>query len=48
MKEIAASGRLDTLGIEAVTETPDEFAAYIAKDVKRNADLLKAANFQPM
>jgi tripartite-type tricarboxylate transporter receptor subunit TctC len=48
VKDIAASGRLDTLGIEAVTETPEEFASYIAKDVKRNSDLLKAANFQPM
>jgi tripartite-type tricarboxylate transporter receptor subunit TctC len=48
VKDIAASGRLDTLGIEAVTETPEEFADYIAKDVKRNSDLLKAANFQPM
>jgi tripartite-type tricarboxylate transporter receptor subunit TctC len=48
VKGIAASGRLDTLGIEAVTETPDEFASYIAKDVKRNSELLKAANFQPM
>jgi tripartite-type tricarboxylate transporter receptor subunit TctC len=48
VKDIAASGRLDTLGIEAVTETPEEFANYIAKDVKRNSDLLKAANFQPM
>ena len=46
--EIAASGRLDTLGIEAVTETPEDFARYIQNDVKRNSDLLKAANFKPM
>jgi tripartite-type tricarboxylate transporter receptor subunit TctC len=45
---VAASGRLDTLGIEPVTETPEEFAAYIERDVKRNSELLKAADFQPM
>ncbi|MDB5508736.1 MAG: hypothetical protein JWL93_1205 [Hyphomicrobiales bacterium] len=48
VKEVAASGRLDTLGIEAVTETPQMFDAYIGKDVARNTDLLKAAKFQPM
>lgn len=48
VKDVAASGRLDTLGIEPVTETPAQFADYIARDVKRNSDLLKAANFQPM
>ncbi len=40
-------GRFSKLGVDGVQETPAQFAAYIAKDVSQNADLLKAANFQP-
>lgn len=47
VKALAASGRLAKLGIEPVTETPEQFAAYIAKDVARNAELLKIAGFKP-
>ncbi|MBX9760408.1 MAG: tripartite tricarboxylate transporter substrate binding protein [Beijerinckiaceae bacterium] len=47
VRELSASGRLTTLGIEPVIETPDEFAAYITKDVARNAELLRIADFKP-
>lgn len=47
VKALAASGRLAKLGIEPVTETPEQFAAYITKDVARNAELLKIAGFKP-
>ena len=46
-KDLVSSGRLATLGIEPVTETPEQFASYIAADVARNAELLKAADFKP-
>ncbi len=48
VKELAASGRLAALGIEPVTESPSEFSAYIQKDVKRNAELLRIADFKPL
>lgn len=48
VKELAASGRLATLGIEPVIETPSEFSAYVEKDVKRNAELLRIADFKPL
>lgn len=47
VKELAASGRLNTLGIEPVTETPEQFARYSEQDVKRNAELLRIAEFEP-
>ena len=47
MKELAAEGRLATLGIEPASETPQTFAKFIADDLDRSARLLKAANFQP-
>lgn len=45
--EIVKEGRFAKLGVEGVQETPAQFAAYIAKDVSQNAELLKAANFKP-
>jgi tripartite-type tricarboxylate transporter receptor subunit TctC len=45
---LAKEGRLTELGIEPVGGTPDEFAAYVRRDVERNAELLRSANFQPM
>lgn len=48
VKELAASGRLAALGIEPVAETPADFSAYIEKDVKRNAELLRIADFKPL
>jgi tripartite-type tricarboxylate transporter receptor subunit TctC len=47
VKDLAAEGRLATLGIEPASETPQAFAKFIAEDLDRSAKLLKAANFQP-
>src|SRR5262249_10410518 len=47
VKELAAEGRLATLGIEPASETPQTFAKFIADDLDRSARLLKAANFLP-
>jgi tripartite-type tricarboxylate transporter receptor subunit TctC len=47
-QDLAASGRLTQLGIEPVKETPQQFAAFIVKDVKRNAELLELAKFEPL
>jgi tripartite-type tricarboxylate transporter receptor subunit TctC len=47
-QELAASGRLAELGIEPVKETPEEFARFVVKDVKRNSDLLRSAKFEPV
>jgi tripartite-type tricarboxylate transporter receptor subunit TctC len=47
VKALAAEGRLATLGIEPVEESPQFFAQFIAADVDRAARLLTAANFQP-
>lgn len=45
--ELARSGALAGLGIEPVTETPAQFKAYIAAEVKEGAELLKDAGFKP-
>ncbi len=45
--ELARSGQLASLGFEPVTETPAQFKAYIAAEVKEGAELLKAADFRP-
>ena len=47
VKDVAASGKFATLGVEPVSETPEQFARYIQTDVARNAELLKAADFKP-
>ncbi|HYF07067.1 MAG TPA: tripartite tricarboxylate transporter substrate binding protein, partial [Acetobacteraceae bacterium] len=47
MREPAVVERLTGLGFEAVTETAEEFAAFIRRDVAMNAELLRIANFQP-
>jgi tripartite-type tricarboxylate transporter receptor subunit TctC len=47
VKELAAEGRLATLGIEPAAETPHSFEQLIGTDLDRSAKLLKAANFQP-
>jgi hypothetical protein len=36
------------MGIVPVKETPDEFARFVVKDVKRNSDLLRSAKFEPV
>ena len=45
--ELTKDGRFAKLGVEGVQETPEQFAAYIARDVAQNAELLRAANFKP-
>jgi tripartite-type tricarboxylate transporter receptor subunit TctC len=47
MREEETVRRLTELGIEPVAETPEQFAAFIQRDVERNAALLRLANFQP-
>lgn len=47
VKDLQASSRLTTLGIEPVFETPEQFARFSEEDVKRNAELLRIANFEP-
>jgi tripartite-type tricarboxylate transporter receptor subunit TctC len=45
--ELAKSGALAALGIEPVVETPAQFKAYIAAEVKEGAELLNNAGFKP-
>jgi tripartite-type tricarboxylate transporter receptor subunit TctC len=47
-RELAAAGRLAALGIEPIYESPEEFSRFIAREVARNAELLKAADFKPL
>jgi tripartite-type tricarboxylate transporter receptor subunit TctC len=47
MREPEVTRRLTDMGIEAVAETPEAFAAFVQRDVARNAELLRLANFQP-
>jgi len=47
VEEIVKEGRFAQLGVDGVKETPQQFADYIAKDVKRNAELLTASGFKP-
>lgn len=46
-KRLAAEKRLDPLGAEAVTETPEDFARFVRTQVERNTKLLQGAGFQP-
>jgi tripartite-type tricarboxylate transporter receptor subunit TctC len=46
-QELAKSGALTALGIEPVAESPAQFKAYIATDVKEGAALLSQAGFRP-
>ncbi|HSV78994.1 MAG TPA: tripartite tricarboxylate transporter substrate binding protein [Ramlibacter sp.] len=45
--ELAKSGALANLGIEPVTETPEQFKRFIAAEVTQGAELLKSAGFRP-
>jgi tripartite-type tricarboxylate transporter receptor subunit TctC len=47
VQALEKEGRLDSLGIDPVNGSPKEFASFIDQDLKRSADLLRAANFQP-
>ncbi|NRF67295.1 tripartite tricarboxylate transporter substrate binding protein [Aquincola sp. S2] len=44
---LAKSGALEALGIEPVSETPEQFKRFIASDVSQGAELLKTAGFKP-
>ncbi|MTW17205.1 tripartite tricarboxylate transporter substrate binding protein [Rhodoplanes serenus] len=46
--DLGTSGRLADLGIEPVTGTPEAFARYIVDDVRKNSELLKSVNFEPV
>ncbi len=45
--ELGKSGAFAALGIEPVSETPDQFRRFIANDVAQSAELLKNAGFKP-
>jgi tripartite-type tricarboxylate transporter receptor subunit TctC len=45
--EIAKGGAFASLGIEPVTESPEQFKRHIAADVAQGAELLKSAGFKP-
>jgi tripartite-type tricarboxylate transporter receptor subunit TctC len=47
VSELAKSGAFASLGIEPVTETPEQFKQYVAADVTQGAELLKSAGFKP-
>lgn len=47
VKELARSGVWASLGIEPVTESPEQFKKFIATDVAQGTELLKAAGFRP-
>lgn len=45
--EIAKSGAFASLGIDPVTESPEQFRKFIAADVAQGAELLKSSGFKP-
>jgi len=47
MREPEVVRRLTDMGIEPAAESPEAFAAFIQRDVARNSELLRLANFQP-
>jgi tripartite-type tricarboxylate transporter receptor subunit TctC len=47
VKELAKSGALASLGIDPVTETPEQFRRFIAAEVTQGSELLKSAGFRP-
>ncbi len=47
MREPEVVRRLTDMGIEPVAESPEAFAAFIERDVARNAELLRLAKFEP-
>jgi tripartite-type tricarboxylate transporter receptor subunit TctC len=46
VQELRSEGQLAKLGIEPVSETPSQFEAFAKDYVTRNAELLRAANFE--
>jgi tripartite-type tricarboxylate transporter receptor subunit TctC len=47
VSELGKSGAFAKLGIEPVTESPEQFRKFIANDVTQSAELLKSAGFKP-
>lgn len=47
VRELGKTIAFSKLGIEPVTETPEQFKQYIAAEVTEGADLLKNAGFKP-
>jgi tripartite-type tricarboxylate transporter receptor subunit TctC len=47
VSELAKSGAFAKLGIDAVSETPEQFKRFIAADVAQSTELLKSAGFKP-
>lgn len=45
--EIGRSGGFSALGIEPVSETPEQFKRFIGSEVQQGSELLKAAGFKP-
>ncbi|WP_280156592.1 tripartite tricarboxylate transporter substrate binding protein [Piscinibacter sp. XHJ-5] len=45
--ELGKSGAYASLGIEPVSETPEQFKRYVAADVTQGAGLLKNSGFKP-
>jgi tripartite-type tricarboxylate transporter receptor subunit TctC len=45
--ELSKSGAFAKLGVDAVTETPEQFRKFIAADVAQSTELLKSAGFKP-
>ncbi|MCD2341133.1 tripartite tricarboxylate transporter substrate binding protein [Ideonella azotifigens] len=45
--ELAKSGAFASLGIDAVSQTAEQFRRYVAADVAQGAELLKNAGFKP-
>lgn len=48
VQELKREGQLAKFGIEPVSETPSQFEAFAKDYVARNAELLKASNFEPI
>jgi tripartite-type tricarboxylate transporter receptor subunit TctC len=48
VQELKSEGQLAKLGIEPLSETPAQFEAFAKGYVARNAELLRASNFEQM
>jgi tripartite-type tricarboxylate transporter receptor subunit TctC len=48
VQELKREGQLAKFGIEPVSETPPQFEVFAKDYVARNAELLKASNFEPI
>lgn len=47
VSELAKSGAFAKLGVDAVSETPEQFKRFIAADVAQSTELLRSAGFKP-